>query len=142
MSNGREAMITQETQLRTLPLPPVRAIQIAWARYQEWGGADFMSDLDDYLVHGVVIARPDLFGLAKVIEDPGHDGEPAWFIRMAVGKLSELLEALPPYQSVKRICFCRHKKTGQLDQRLRTYSLERARHLSKLRENFYGRRRT
>jgi hypothetical protein len=97
------------------------AIDIAELSYLKWmGDVSFIDDLSHYLLNGVVIVRPDLFGMAKVIDlaPEGQAPEPAWFVRMAVGDLRELVAALPLY--LPKICFCRRN-----DGRLRRYSLER-----------------
>jgi hypothetical protein len=61
--------------------------------------------------------------MAKIVDlGGGQPGlfEPAWYIRMAVGSLSELFRTLPILTN--KVCFTRH---GSL--RLRMYSLQRIR---------------
>lgn len=94
------------------------AIQVAAYCYKRWmGDVSFEEDVADYLANGIVIARPDLFGMAKLIALP-KTGDRAWFVRMAVGPLDRLLECLPCY--LPKICFCRRN-----DGRVREYSLKR-----------------
>jgi hypothetical protein len=101
----------------------VFAIDVAEACYLKWGGVNFAEDLSHYLLNGVVIVRPDLFGIAQVI-DLAPEGttppEPAWFVRMAVGDLRELVAELPFY--LPKICFCRRNDDGQV---MKKYSLDR-----------------
>ena len=103
------------------PLNPGRtAIQEAAACYREWlPQVSFEEDLAHYLSCGMVHSTPTCFALAKVIEGP-RTGKPAWFIRMVVGRLDELLSKLPYH--FEEICLCRGKKG---DLRIRSYSLER-----------------
>jgi hypothetical protein len=110
-------MITKETIIKPIP-PGVTAIQVAAACYTKWmGQVSFEADVAEYLANGVVISMPSCFGLARVIKAP-DTGEPAWFVRMAAGRLDELLYRLPYY--LPKICFCRKN-----DGRMRCYSLER-----------------
>jgi hypothetical protein len=99
-----------------LDLPMVTPIQIARACYLKWkSNPSFYEDLEDYLEHGIVIARPDIFAMAKIIEAGESQ---ALFVRIAVGKLRTLLSALPVLPAA--ICFCRRNES-----RLRVYSLAR-----------------
>ena len=111
-------MITEELIIKPVP-PGLTAIQVAAACYKKWmGAASLEEDIAHYIGNGgVVISTPTCFGLAKVIESP-KTKQPAWFIRMAVGRLDELLYRLP--FCLTEICFCRRN-----DGRLRSYSLER-----------------
>ena len=103
------------------------AVDIARECYKQWMGAvTFEQDLVDYLRTGIVIARPDIFMLAKVI-DIAPEGapakEPAWFVRMGVGDLRTLVVELPAY--FPKIIFCRRN-----DRRGREYSFDRLMHLA------------
>jgi hypothetical protein len=89
-------------------------------------GVSFEEDVAHYLAYGVVISVPTCFGLAKVIQGP-RTKQPAWFVRMAVGRLDELLYRLP--FMLPEICLCRGKKG---DLRIRSYSLERMMKLSRI----------
>jgi hypothetical protein len=110
-------MITQEIIINQIP-PGLTAIQVAAASYKQWmGDVSIEEDIAQYLSSGLVLSIPTCFALVKVIEEP-RTKEPAWFIRMAVGRLDELFYHLPFY--LPKICFCRRN-----DGRLRTYSLER-----------------
>ena len=112
-------MITDELMIKPLALGRI-AIQEAAACYHEWmPEVSFEDDLAHYLSYGLVLSTPRCFALAKVIEGP-RTGQPAWFIRMAVGRLDELLSTLP--YAFEEICLCRGKKG---DLRIRSYSLER-----------------
>lgn len=125
-------MITQDLLINPLP-PGLTAIQVAAACYKKWmGKVSFEEDVAFYLDSGVVISMPTCFGLARVIKAPDTN-EPAWFIRMAAGRLDELLYRLP--FALPKICFCRRN-----DGRLRTYSLERMMQLTG--GKLYGRWRT
>ena len=103
--------------MEALPMVEKPAIQIARELYSKWGpvGTTFNRELAEYVENANVWVRPDLFMMAKIID---LEGEPGWYIRMAVGSLSELLRSLPIY--FPKICFQRHG-----DTRLRTYSLKR-----------------
>jgi hypothetical protein len=106
--------------IRAVPHGPM-AIDQAMECYKKWkGAATFEQDLAHYLLHGVVVSRPSCFGLAKIIDlaEPGEEVMPAWFIRVAVGDLRELLGCLPGF--LPAICFCRRG-----DGKLRAYSLTR-----------------
>jgi len=108
-------MITEQIIIHPIP-PGLTAIQVAASCYKKWMGmVSFEEDVAHYLAYGMVVARPDVFAMAKIIE---QEGEPAWFIRMAVGPLDTLFSVLPGYLS--KICFCRRN-----DGRLRVYSLDR-----------------
>jgi hypothetical protein len=108
-------MKTQQTTIEPLPIGRP-AIDVAREYYHKWDGLiTFEEDLRDYLATGMVVSRPDVFAMAKVI---AFRGEPAWFIRMAVGDLKALLRLLPVY--LEWICFCRR---GKLD--LKAFPLKR-----------------
>jgi hypothetical protein len=102
-------------EMNELPLVNKKAIDVARECYDKWGLNDFDMELAAYLEDGMVIVRPDLLMLAKII-DIG-DG-PAWYIRMAVGNLKSILLALPVF--LPKICFTRHG-----EHRMRFYSLKR-----------------
>jgi hypothetical protein len=98
-------------------VPTIKPIAIAAACYRKWkSDVPFIDDLDAYHLdpHGVVISTPTIFAMAKVIDMNG----PAWFVRVAVGNLTELLRATPAW--LDKICFCRRN-----DGRLRVYPLRR-----------------
>jgi hypothetical protein len=116
-----ESMITEEYMIK--PLNPGRtAIQVAAECYRDWlPQVSFEDDLAHYLAYGVMISTPTCFALLKMIEDLEDPKKgPAWFIRMAVGRLDELLYHLPYH--FPRIYWCRGKKG---DLRIRSYSLKR-----------------
>jgi hypothetical protein len=97
------------------------AIELAHACYKKWKGmASFQEDLTHYLLYGVVISHPTLFGMAKVIDlaEPGAAREPAWFVRFACGDLVDLLSSLPCH--LPKICFCRNNKGA-----IRVYNLDK-----------------
>jgi hypothetical protein len=90
------------------------AIELAHACYKKWKGmASFQEDLKHYLLYGVVISRPTCFVMAKVIDLAPLDADgvpippirPAWFVRMAVGDLRELISLTPGF--LPAICFYR-----------------------------------
>jgi hypothetical protein len=113
-------MITGEELLKPIAVPGPTAIQLAAACYREWmPEASFEEDVAFYLAHGCVISRPDCFGMARVIEGP-RTKQPAWFVRMSVGRLDVLISALPFV--LQEICLCRGRKG---DLRIRSYSFER-----------------
>lgn len=100
-----------------LPMVEKHAIDIARAYYGKWGPKlnTFTQELAEYLESGMVFVRPDLFMMAKIV-DFGEG--PVWYVRMAVGKLRELVYTLPIV--LPKVYFQRHG-----DMRLREYSLER-----------------
>jgi hypothetical protein len=124
------------TELATLDLPPLPlvekpAIETAREYYASYGGSagTFNRELAEYAENAMVFIRPDLFLMAKII-DLGNG--PIWYIRMAVGVLSELVQTLPVY--LPEVCFTRHG-----DLRLRTYSLDRiARYVAHKRRKNHG----
>jgi hypothetical protein len=77
----------------------------------------FIVDVIDYLLHGFVIARPTCFMMMKLIR-LGDARKPAWYVRIAVGELEELLDCVPCF--LPTMCFCRRD-----DGRLRTYDFAR-----------------
>jgi len=100
------------------------AADVAVACYEKWKQkaeargevtVPFAVDLADYMRNGLVIARPDIFGMARVID---WEGQPAWFVRIAVGDLRTLIAEIPAH--LPRICFCRRG-----DPRIHAWSLER-----------------
>jgi hypothetical protein len=114
-------MITEERIIKKIGFRKQTALQIAELSYLQWmGDVSFADDVAYYMIHGTVISRPDLFGMALIVDiaPEGQRPEPAWFVRMAVGELGELLEMLPV--PLPKICFCRRN-----DGRMRMYSLER-----------------
>ena len=124
-------MITAQRLIREQIPRKITPIRIAALCYKQWGSkVEFIDDLDDYLLNGVVIARPDIFGMAKITDlapEGAKEKDLAWFIRMAVGDLPRLLEALPCY--LPKISFCRRN-----DGRVRVYRLERLLKLTKGKE--------
>jgi hypothetical protein len=118
-------MITEEYMIKPISLGRT-AIQEAVECYREWmPQVKFEEDVAFYLSEGVVISTPTCFGLARVIEGP-RTKAPAWFVRMAVGPLDELLGELP--FNLPEICLCRGKKG---DLRIRSYSLKRLMELTR-----------
>ena len=112
-------MITDELMIKPLSLGRT-AIQEAAECYRDWmPQVSFAEDLAFYLAHGCIVSKPRVFALVQVIEGP-RTKQPAWFIRMVVGPLDELLAELP--FPLPEICLCRGKKG---DLRVRSYSLER-----------------
>jgi hypothetical protein len=104
-----------------IPVKPpqdIKPVTVAINLYRKWKGRWFMgfltflADLVDHMLHGMVIARPDIFMMAKTIRT--KDGEPGWFIRVATGNLADLLISLP-FQ-LPTISFCRRG-----DERVREY---------------------
>jgi hypothetical protein len=111
-------MKVQGTKIAFYPLKEgtVPAIQVARRFYLEHTDLNFEADLQDYLVTGFVCSRPSVFGMVKLIE---WKGEPAWFVRMAVGNVLELRQILP--FPLETIVFCRNNQKDVL----RVYSLSR-----------------
>jgi hypothetical protein len=60
--------------------------------YAQYMDLDFADDLIDYHRNGFVVSRPTLFAMFKVTD---YEGEPAWFVRIAIGNLLELLGCMP-----------------------------------------------
>jgi hypothetical protein len=103
-----------------IDVPPVNPIAIARQQYLKWKpDRPFRVDLENYLEDpdGIVISRPDIFAMAKVMHDP-----PTLFVRVAVGNLRTLLEAIPVHPP--KITFYRRntlkKKEWDLEKLLRT----------------------
>src|SRR5215472_9100937 len=85
------------------------AIDVARAYYEKHSDLSFDEDMADYMRNGFVTSYPWVFGMVKVIN---HEGEPAWFIRMAVGPLIDLLRILP--FPLPKIAFCRNNEKDSL----------------------------
>jgi hypothetical protein len=75
----------------------------------------FEQDLRLYLEIGIVISRPDIFAMAKVLNEPEGC---VLFVRAAVGNLRTLLSSLPVLTPWIRF----YRRNGT---RARTYSLAR-----------------
>jgi hypothetical protein len=120
-------MITQENQIRPFNLK-ARPILIAAQHYLKWKcQPNFFKDLLDYMEHGIVVSRHDIFAMAKIVDRRpldekgkpiGEKPEPALFVRMAVGDLRDLLGSLPVL--LPTILFCRRN-----EKRIREYDLGR-----------------
>jgi hypothetical protein len=98
-----------------------RPIDIAQEHYRKKSAIQFELELADYLRNGVVVANPEIFGMAKVIDLAPSLADPpefVWFVRYACGPLAQLLAHLP--YELPKIAFCRHQ-----DGKLRSYSLRR-----------------
>lgn len=120
--------MNEEERIRPFPRKPgaIFAIDVAELCYLKWmGNVSFIQDLSDYLLNGLVVVKPNLFAMVRVIDISPLDAdgkrvgpvEPAWFVRMAVGDLRELVAELP--FDLPKICFCRRNKG-----RVRKYQLE------------------
>ena len=130
-------MITDEYMIKPLSLGRT-AIQEAAECYREWmPQVSFQEDLAHYLSYGMVLSTATCFALAKVIEGP-RTKKPAWFVRMVVGRLDELLSHLQIQFPLEEICLCRGKKG---DLRIRSYSLKRLMELTRG-GHYHGRWRT
>jgi hypothetical protein len=92
------------------------AIQVARMHYLEHTDLNFEADLQDYLANGFVCSRPSVFGMVKLV---AWKGEPAWFVRMAVGNVLELRQILP--WPLETLLFCRNNQKDVV----REYSLSR-----------------
>ena len=118
--------ILKDVDPRTLK--PILVAKLFYAMFNSQ--ISFEDDLNDYLINHVVVSRPTCFGMAR-LHDLAEEGEPpdlAWFIRIAVGNLPELLNALPAY--LPKICWCRNKPGKPFDEKLRVYKLDRLRDLA------------
>lgn len=129
-------MITDVRTIKALLPGENTAIQEAAYLYLKWKSkVPFNEDLANYLVSGCVATRPTCFAMAKVIQLPKSEKawseQYAWFIRVAVGNIMELISCLPGY--LPWIAFCRRG-----EERMRIYRLER---LLRLAENDEQRRR-
>lgn len=111
-------MRVHEAKISVYPLKKghMPAIQIARLHYLEHTDLNFEVDLQDYLANGFVCSRPSVFGMVKLID---WKGQPAWFVRMAVGNVLELRQILP--FPLETIVFCRNNQKDVL----RVYSLSR-----------------
>lgn len=78
------------------------AFAVAQADYARWSKVPFVEDLLYYLQSGFVVARPNLFAMARPIE---RDGRRGWFIQYACGAIGELLSVLPC--ELEFIAWCR-----------------------------------
>jgi len=88
--------------------------------YKEWkSDVSFLADLLEYVDNGIVIARHDIFGMAKIIDLRPRDktGKPigekpqlAWFIRVALGDLRTLVAELPCFLPHIVLCRCKGGK--------------------------------
>jgi hypothetical protein len=110
----------------------MKPVQIAKMYYDFFSEVLFEDDLSEYLLNGVVVARPTCFGMARLCDlrpldaegNPiGEEPEIAWFVRFATGNLLELLSLLPGF--LPKIVFCRNRIGQPKDERLRVYRLDR-----------------
>ena len=117
-------MMTQTTILEPLQgynLPFLEAIKF----YGEHSDLDFQQDLCHYVLCGYMGCTPDFFIMAKFIM---LEGEPAFFIRFACGRILEGIKWLTSVQhEIKWIAFCRRNKGG-----IRKYPVDRLLHLTTL----------
>ena len=120
-------MISNQTTINMVNHGPLTAIEIAARCYRNWmGQVSFEHDLANYMARGYVVTRPSCFAMAHIVTlEPDQKtpprwtaGEPAWFVRMAVGNPVELFSCVPYY--LPWIAFCRRN-----DGRVRVYKLER-----------------
>ena len=85
------------------------SVVVALHHYMKWkkngikGFVYFVCDVVYHLFHGFVVVRPDCFLLFRLVE---IEKQPAWFVAMAVGDLSECLACIPLV--LPKIAFCRH----------------------------------
>jgi hypothetical protein len=114
-----EQIIIEPVRVKVCAIRDALACYRCWKKRKLFGTILFIADLIDYLFLGFVVARPTCFGMAKIIR---MDDGPAWYVRVAVGDLRELLDALPCY--LPRIAFCRRN-----DGRMRVYPLDRLQQL-------------
>ena len=97
--------------LNVIKLGRVSPMDVAMQFYQQNSQINFFEDLADYLRHGIVVARPTCFGMAKMVWLEVKEGGPkerAWFVRFAIGNLRELLTCVPCH--LDYIAFCRRNK--------------------------------
>jgi hypothetical protein len=110
----------------------LKPIVVAQIYYLLFSQISFEDDLADYLRNGVVISRPDCFGMARLCDvrpvdaedNPiGEEPEYAWFVRFAAGNLLKLISFIPGY--LPKIVFCRNKLGKPLNTKLRIWPLGR-----------------
>jgi len=139
-------MITNQLSIKIIPFRKITAIKVAELCYAKWmGDVSFSDDVAAYLTHGVVVVRPDIFWMGCVVDARPMDAdgnpigdrpEPAWFIRMCVGDLRDLMRTLPEPHFPK-MYFCRRN-----DGRMREYSLEKLKNkIEGIEGGKHGRRR-
>jgi hypothetical protein len=114
-------------------VPDLTAIQVARRSYDKWKTlVPFEKDLRDYLEEGIVVSRSDVFLMAKVVDRRPKDkdgnpiGEridPALFVRMGVGNLSQLLITAASSTAPVFVPWLRFCRRG--DQRVREYGFDR-----------------
>lgn len=94
--------------------------RVAEMLYAKWSKIPLEKDLAEYITTGCVISTPRVFALAHIIDlaEPGETQQPAWFVRVAVGEITELLRTLPC--KTRQICFCRRG-----EDKMRVYDMER-----------------
>jgi hypothetical protein len=99
------------------PLNPSTPQLQARALYEK-NGLDFDADLREYAwPNGVIVDEPGCFAIAFATKtEAGHW---CWFVKVAVGRLSELLERIPV--ALPFISFCRSKS----GKRVKVYELAR-----------------
>ena len=113
--------LTKESHLKSLQglnLP----ILIAQYWYSKHSTLNFAVDLNHYLFEGQVLSTPGVFVMGKHVS---IDGEPAFFVRYAGGKLEELSKHIP--RETRWIAFCRNNHGA-----VRKYSIDRLQELSRI----------
>ncbi len=111
----------------------------AFEQAQKWYAEhrySLLRDLAHYHRHGIVITRPDVFVMAKLIK---HEGELTWFIKFGSGDIISLtwwvLSNLP-CDAVRKIAWHRHDK-----EQLHSWSIDHFIKTSfKLKGQYYGQR--
>lgn len=99
------------------------AFQVAKLTCDRWVSGKFEREVVNHFNNGLVVALPNLFLLAKVVEL--SDGRIAWLITHAIGELRKLIdladaEILAPFRGVEWIALHRRR-----DPCLRVYRLDR-----------------
>ena len=114
--------LTKESHLKSLQGLNLHVLIAQYWYSKHSSSASFWTDLNHYLFEGQVLSTPEVFVMGKHVL---IDGEPAFFVRYAGGKLEELSKHIP--QETRWIAFCRNNHGA-----VRKYSIDRLQELSRM----------
>lgn len=114
---GSSGMMIPDETITEIRFPGSAYAQ-AQIHYLTFPRVKFEDDLLDYLKHGFVVSRPNLFAMAKVIIHPRQPKQAAWFVRYACGDIQQIVRVLPFF--LEWIVWCRND-----EPRLRIYRTSR-----------------
>jgi hypothetical protein len=85
------------------------AYDLARLFYAQYSDLNFQDDLVEYMRHGYVVVRPNLFAMVRPIF---HEGERIWYIRLIVGNLAEAISCMPCW--LPKVAYCRNNQGDKM----------------------------